>query len=201
MKPHETEEQRKKRLRVEGGAARRRLDRKASGGSVREKFAITNHPVRPTVEEPGPMTAYAARARGGRTEGAADERAEMNADKASDAAMIRKAMAEHDRQLHGGEHTKLKLARGGGMGWVDGQPAKSGGAPKFRTPSGSVSAGARRSAESHGEAMPGGRFPIRNTSDLSNAKHAFGRANNKPAVRKWIDKRARDLGKPPMGGS
>lgn len=48
--------------------------------------------------------------------------------------------------------------------------------------------------------MPGGRFPIRNASDLSNAKHAFGRAKDKPAVRAWINKRAKSLGKPPMGG-
>jgi hypothetical protein len=48
--------------------------------------------------------------------------------------------------------------------------------------------------------MPGGRFPIRNASDLDNAKHAFGRANDKPAVRRWIDKRAKELGKPPLGG-
>lgn len=70
----------------------------------------------------------------------------------------------------------------------------------FRTPSGSVSAQARRTAESHGEAMPGGRFPIRNASDLSNAKHAFGRVNDKPEVRRWINKRAKELGKPSMGG-
>lgn len=48
--------------------------------------------------------------------------------------------------------------------------------------------------------MPGGRFPIRNASDLANAKHDFGRANDKPAVRRWIDKRAKDLGEPPLGG-
>lgn len=48
--------------------------------------------------------------------------------------------------------------------------------------------------------MPGGRFPIRNAHDLSNAKHDFGRANDKPAVRRWIDKRARELGEPPLGG-
>ena len=48
--------------------------------------------------------------------------------------------------------------------------------------------------------MPGGRFPIRNESDLDNAKHAFGRADDKPAVRKWIDKRARELGEAPLGG-
>lgn len=49
--------------------------------------------------------------------------------------------------------------------------------------------------------MPGGRFPIRNDADLQNAKHAFGRANDKPAVRRWIDERAKELGKPPLGGS
>ena len=75
-----------------------------------------------------------------------------------------------------------------------------GGNVKFRTPSGSVSQGARQQAESKGQSMAGGRFPIRNTADLSNAKHAFGRANDKPAVKRWIDKRARDLGEPPMGG-
>jgi hypothetical protein len=81
-----------------------------------------------------------------------------------------------------------------------GDARAKGGHVKFRTPSGSVSQGARQEAEGKGEAMPGGRFPIRNTSDLSNAKHAFGRANDKPAVKRWINKRARDLGEPPMGG-
>ena len=66
---------------------------------------------------------------------------------------------------------------------------------------GGVSASARRSAESKGDAMPGGRFPIRNAKDLSNAKHDFGRANDKPAVRRFIDKRAKALGKPAMGES
>ncbi len=83
-------------------------------------------------------------------------------------------------------------------GQYEGTGRKDGGA--FRTPSGAVKASARRAAEGKGEAMPGGRFPIRNASDLANAKHDFGRANDKPAVRRWIDKRARDLGKPPLGG-
>lgn len=48
--------------------------------------------------------------------------------------------------------------------------------------------------------MPVGRFPIRNAGDLSDAKHDFGRANDKPAVRRWINKRAKDLGEPPLGG-
>lgn len=48
--------------------------------------------------------------------------------------------------------------------------------------------------------MPGGRFPIRNAHDLANAKRDFGRANDKPAVRRWIDKRAKELGESPLGG-
>ncbi len=74
-----------------------------------------------------------------------------------------------------------------------------GGNVKFRTPSGSVSQGTPSAGRGEGRACLEGRFPIRNTADLSNAKHAFGRANDKPAVKRWIDKRARDLGEPPMG--
>jgi hypothetical protein len=50
--------------------------------------------------------------------------------------------------------------------------------------------------------MPGGRFPINDTADLDRAKHAFGRAkpSTKPAVRRWIDRRAKALGQPPLGG-
>ena len=70
----------------------------------------------------------------------------------------------------------------------------------FRTPSGSVSQHGRDEAEKKGDAMPGGRFPIRNKGDLENAKHAFGRAKDKPKVRGWINKRARELGEPPLGG-
>lgn len=44
------------------------------------------------------------------------------------------------------------------------------------------------------QAMPDGGFPIRNVSDLKNAIQAFGRAKNKPAVKAWIKKRARELG-------
>lgn len=49
-----------------------------------------------------------------------------------------------------------------------------------------------------GKAMPGGRFPIRNRSDLSNAIRAVGRSKGgeagRNAVRRWIIKRARALG-------
>lgn len=43
------------------------------------------------------------------------------------------------------------------------------------------------------QAMPDGGFPIRNVSDLKNAIQAYGRAKNKPAVKAWIKKRAREL--------
>ena len=44
-------------------------------------------------------------------------------------------------------------------------------------------------------AMPDGGFPIRNVSDLKNAIQTYGRANNKPAVKAWIKKRAKELGR------
>jgi hypothetical protein len=71
----------------------------------------------------------------------------------------------------------------------------------FRTKSGGVSAAGRRSAQEKGQTMPGGGFPIRNASDLSNAKQSIGRAKNPAAARRWINKRARELGKPPIGKS
>lgn len=68
--------------------------------------------------------------------------------------------------------------------------------------SGGITAAARRHAEKEGDTMPGGRFPIRNRHDLENAKHDVGRAKgDKAAVRRWIDKRAKELGAPPLGGS
>lgn len=71
----------------------------------------------------------------------------------------------------------------------------------FRTKGGSVSAEGRRSAENKGETMPGGSFPIRNAQDLSNAKHDVGRAKNPAAARRWINKRAKELGEPALGES
>ena len=73
----------------------------------------------------------------------------------------------------------------------------------FRTASGSVSAKGRKAAKSKGETMPGtgGKFPIRNLSDLSNAKHDIGRSSEPHgAVVAWINKRARALGGKPVGG-
>jgi hypothetical protein len=56
----------------------------------------------------------------------------------------------------------------------------------------------RRKAESKGQAMPGGRFPIRNRDDLLKAIKAVGRAKGgeegRRAVRRFIIKRARALG-------
>lgn len=77
---------------------------------------------------------------------------------------------------------------------------KGSGTKSFRTKSGDVSANARRSAAAKGQAMPGGRFPIRNAQDLANAKRAVGRAKNPGPVRAFINKRAKALGKPPIGG-
>ena len=45
-----------------------------------------------------------------------------------------------------------------------------------------------------GEAMPDGSFPIRNTQDLKDAIRSVGRAKDPAAARRWIKKRARELG-------
>jgi flavin-binding protein dodecin len=45
------------------------------------------------------------------------------------------------------------------------------------------------------EALPDGSFPIRNSKDLSNAIHAFGRAKDKDKAKAWIKRRAKELGK------
>lgn len=52
----------------------------------------------------------------------------------------------------------------------------------------------RAALEEKDQAMPGGRFPIRNRQDLTNAVQAYGRSNDKPLVRAWIIKRAKALG-------
>jgi hypothetical protein len=72
----------------------------------------------------------------------------------------------------------------------------------FRTKSGSVSANGRQQAKSKGQTMPGtgGKFPIRNLSDLSNAKHDIGRTSEPRAkVIGWIDRRAKELGGKAVG--
>lgn len=61
-----------------------------------------------------------------------------------------------------------------------------------------VSAAERERAEQRGQAMRGGRFPIRNRTDLTNAIRAVGRAQGgeqgRRSVRRFIIKRARALG-------
>lgn len=56
----------------------------------------------------------------------------------------------------------------------------------------------RKQAASNGQAMPGGRYPIRDKADLQNAIHAAGRAKGgeagRAAVRRFIMKRAKALG-------
>ena len=56
----------------------------------------------------------------------------------------------------------------------------------------------RRKAEAKGQAMTGGRFPIRNREDLAKAIKAVGRAKGgeagRRAVRAFIRKRAKALG-------
>ena len=57
-----------------------------------------------------------------------------------------------------------------------------------------LSTAARDKAASQGQAMQGGRFPIRNRTDLENAIHAVGRAKgDHDMVRRFIVKRARAL--------
>jgi hypothetical protein len=68
-----------------------------------------------------------------------------------------------------------------------------------RTPSGSVKTSARRAAQKKGHTMAGGSFPINDRADLANAKHDVGRAKNPAAARAWINKRAKELGAPPLG--
>lgn len=58
-----------------------------------------------------------------------------------------------------------------------------------------ISRKARQMAEEKGQALPGGRFPIRNRADLENAIRAVGRAKGShDAVRRFIIKRAKALG-------
>ena len=55
------------------------------------------------------------------------------------------------------------------------------------------SADKRKTLVDLGQAMPDGGFPIRNASDLKNAIQSYGRANDKPEVKAWIIKRAKEL--------
>jgi len=59
----------------------------------------------------------------------------------------------------------------------------------------------RKSLAKKGEALPGGGFPIVNREDLANAKRALGRAKNRAATIRHINKRAKALGAPGLGES
>ena len=56
----------------------------------------------------------------------------------------------------------------------------------------------RRALAGKGDALPGGRYPIANSADLSNAIQAVGRAAGgepgREAVRRFIIRRAKELG-------
>jgi hypothetical protein len=60
-----------------------------------------------------------------------------------------------------------------------------------------ISAQERETAEKKGQALPGGRFPIRNREDLENAIRAVGRASGgeegRRRVRRFIMIRAKVL--------
>ena len=51
----------------------------------------------------------------------------------------------------------------------------------------------RRELAKQSLAMPDGGYPIRNRSDLVKATQAYGRGTNKPEIKRWIKKRAKDL--------
>lgn len=57
-----------------------------------------------------------------------------------------------------------------------------------------VSTEERKKLADEGKAMPDGSFPIANVEDLRNAIQAIGRAKDPEAVRRFIKKRARELG-------
>lgn len=61
------------------------------------------------------------------------------------------------------------------------------------------SQGRRKKLAKTKKAMPDGSFPIVNDEDLENAKRAIGRAKNPAKARAWINKRAKQMGKPGVG--
>jgi hypothetical protein len=58
-----------------------------------------------------------------------------------------------------------------------------------------ISRRTREKLAEEGKALPDGSYPIRNVADLKNAIQSYGRAKNKSAARKHIEKRARALKK------
>jgi hypothetical protein len=77
---------------------------------------------------------------------------------------------------------------------------KPGGLHTQFTPSGGVTASSRRESKKAGHTMADGSFPINNAADLARAKHDVGRAHDPSAARSWINRRAKELGEPTLGG-
>lgn len=75
-----------------------------------------------------------------------------------------------------------------------------GGKPSTSTPAdqrlaaNKLSDSQRQTLADKGQAMPSGAFPIRNRADLAKAIMAIGRAKDPQAARRWIIRRARELG-------
>lgn len=63
------------------------------------------------------------------------------------------------------------------------------------TATSSLNAKKRKTMAKKGQALPDGSYPIADSADLGKAVHAYGRAKNKPRVKRHILKRARALGK------
>lgn len=61
-----------------------------------------------------------------------------------------------------------------------------------------ISAEERKKLADSGDAMPDGSYPIANVEDLRNAIQAIGRAKDPEAVKRHIEKRARELGQEGM---
>lgn len=53
----------------------------------------------------------------------------------------------------------------------------------------------RQALAKEGKAMKDGSFPIRNGQDLKDAIRSVGRAKDIVAAKRWIKKRAKELGK------
>lgn len=60
----------------------------------------------------------------------------------------------------------------------------------------SIPQAVRAKLDAKGETMPGGRYPIRNATDLGNAYKDWVRTGKPADVKAWIGKRAKALGLP-----
>jgi hypothetical protein len=155
------------------------------GASENRESQSTSLPPDPHIEnEKAPI----GRARGGRADGgSASNPADWTPEKRE--AWERESRDFREQTLPSLEQERDATAQG----------EKARGGEIARTPSGGVKASARHKAEREGHTMKGGSFPIRNASDLANAKHDVGRAKDPAAARRWINRRARELGEPPLG--